>query len=139
MSTEPAVASFGAAFQRTRAWFERAAAGGWLDEAALQRLATVENGTPGDLFAAEQGRPLVVAFFGGTGVGKSSLLNRLAAAPLARTGVARPTSLETDGVRARGGRAGTASAGAAGRPDAGRAARGGGLPQCALDRCPGHR
>ncbi|MGH8498899.1 MAG: GTPase, partial [Methylococcales bacterium] len=34
----------------------------------------------------------VVAFFGGTGVGKSTLLNRLAGHEVARTGVVRPTS-----------------------------------------------
>lgn len=36
----------------------------------------------------------MVAFMGGTGVGKSSLLNRLAGKPVAKTGVERPTSLE---------------------------------------------
>jgi GTPase SAR1 family protein len=36
----------------------------------------------------------VVAFFGGTGVGKSTLLNRLAGHEIARTGVLRPTSRE---------------------------------------------
>lgn len=39
-------------------------------------------------------RPLIVAFMGGTGVGKSSLLNRLAGKPIAKSGVARPTSKE---------------------------------------------
>jgi len=36
----------------------------------------------------------VVAFFGGTGVGKSTLLNRLAGEAVARVGVERPTSHE---------------------------------------------
>ncbi len=49
--------------------------------------------SPGDLFASAD-RPLVVGLFGGTGVGKSSLLNRLANADIARTGVVRPTSME---------------------------------------------
>lgn len=48
-----------------------------------------------DLFANEGvDRPLVVGLFGGTGVGKSSLLNRLAGSEIARTGVVRPTSME---------------------------------------------
>ena len=49
--------------------------------------------SPADLFANAD-RPLVVGLFGGTGVGKSSLLNRLADADIARTGVVRPTSME---------------------------------------------
>lgn len=39
-------------------------------------------------------RPLIAAFFGGTGVGKSTLLNRLAGSAVARTGIERPTSRE---------------------------------------------
>ncbi len=82
------------------AWCERARADGWLDEADAQHVRQVELHTPAELFqdeqtrAAARQRPLVVAFFGGTGVGKSSLLNRLAARPIARTGVERPTSHE---------------------------------------------
>ncbi|MBZ0071462.1 MAG: GTPase domain-containing protein [Gammaproteobacteria bacterium] len=80
------------------AWFARAQASGWLDSAAVQSLQRLEHGTPADLFAADPQagtqRPLVVAFFGGTGVGKSSLINRLAGAPIARVGVERPTSHE---------------------------------------------
>lgn len=49
--------------------------------------------SPADLFT-DADRPLVVGLFGGTGVGKSSLLNRLADADIARTGVVRPTSME---------------------------------------------
>lgn len=85
---------FSAIVVRSRAWFEQAHAAGWLDEADLARAAAVEQGTPADLFIDQQARPLVVAFFGGTGVGKSSLLNRLAGEPVARTGVERPTSRE---------------------------------------------
>lgn len=75
-------------------WLRRAQAAGWLDASDADRLAGVEHATPADLFAAGSPRPLVVAFFGGTGVGKSSLLNRLAQAEIARTGVERPTSRE---------------------------------------------
>lgn len=86
--------TFGELVSKTRAWFEGARAAGWLDEADLDRLNAVERATPSDLFADEDARPLVVAFFGGTGAGKSSLLNRLAGARVARTGVERPTSRE---------------------------------------------
>ncbi|MCK4341829.1 MAG: GTPase domain-containing protein [Phycisphaerae bacterium] len=85
---------FAALVTRTRAWFEQAHAADWLDDADLDRLAAVEQGTPADLFVDRQMRPLVVAFFGGTGVGKSSLLNRIAGETIARTGVERPTSRE---------------------------------------------
>ena len=54
----------------------------------------LEDRTPATLFEAGVHRPLVAAFFGGTGVGKSSLLNRLAGQPIAQTGVVRPTSRE---------------------------------------------
>ena len=60
----------------------------------MARLAAIEHDVPADLFVDQQARPLVVAFFGGTGVGKSTLLNRLAGEALARTGVERPTSHE---------------------------------------------
>ena len=79
---------------RARDWFERARSTGWLDAADAGRLAAVEQATPADLFVDSQARPLVVAFFGGTGVGKSSLLNRLIGEPIARTGLERPTSRE---------------------------------------------
>lgn len=75
-------------------WFARARAAGWLDETDLHALEALERGTPADLFAADTQRPLVVAFFGGTGVGKSSLINRLAGQSIARVGVERPTSHE---------------------------------------------
>ena len=64
-------------------------AAGWLPSA--DRL--IDTKSPVDLFTGAE-RPLVVGLFGGTGVGKSSLLNRLASAEIARTGVVRPTSME---------------------------------------------
>ncbi len=76
------------------AWFARAQDLGWLDAGDLQVLQQLERGTPADLFAGTGSRPLVVALFGGTGVGKSSLLNRLAGEAIARVGVERPTSHE---------------------------------------------
>ncbi len=42
----------------------------------------------------EAARPLLAAFIGGAGVGKSSLLNRLAGAEVAKAGAERPTSRE---------------------------------------------
>ena len=62
---------------------------GWLDSPD----SFGDDKSPVDLFKTEE-RPLVVGLFGGTGVGKSSLLNRLAGADIARTGVVRPTSME---------------------------------------------
>ncbi len=81
-------------FARSRAWIESARDAGWLTESSLSAFDRLERATPADLFRSEAVRPLVVAFFGGTGVGKSSLLNRLAGSALARTGVERPTSRE---------------------------------------------
>jgi len=71
-------------------------AGHWLtDQTATSEdfPADTMQHRPADLFASTD-RPLVVGLFGGTGVGKSSLLNRLAGAEIARTGVVRPTSME---------------------------------------------
>ena len=79
---------------QAKSWFERGHEAGFLDGGDLKRLAEVESRTPGDLFVNQEQRPLVVAFFGGTGVGKSSLMNRLVGSPIARTGVERPTSRE---------------------------------------------
>jgi hypothetical protein len=81
--------------ERVGAWISRAQGMAWLGAAELQALQRVERHTPADLFTrAQPVRPLVVAFFGGTGVGKSSLLNRLAGQTIARVGVERPTSHE---------------------------------------------
>lgn len=85
---------FAQVFRETEDWFERAGAAGWLTDVDLRRLRAVERGTPADLFSSPQTRPLVVALFGGSGVGKSSMLNRLAGERIARTGVQRPTSTE---------------------------------------------
>jgi len=85
---------FAAVMSLARAWFDEAREARWLDEEDVARLDAVEHGTPADLFVDQHARPLVVAFFGGTGVGKSSLLNRLAGDPIATTGIERPTSRE---------------------------------------------
>lgn len=79
--------------EQTQSWFSRLLEQGWIDETALQALGSSESASGDDLFAEGQ-RPLVVAFFGGTGVGKSTLLNRLAGEAIAKTGIERPTSRE---------------------------------------------
>jgi hypothetical protein len=79
-------------FRRVRAWAGNAHALGWLEEAGIAGLDRVETESAGDLFREADRRPLLVGLFGGTGVGKSSLLNRLAGQQIAKTGVTRPTS-----------------------------------------------
>ena len=73
---------------------DEAVAAGWLSDHDKEKIGSIELGDPSTLFSESEQRPLVVAFFGGTGVGKSSLLNRLAGQYIARTGVERPTSRE---------------------------------------------
>lgn len=80
--------------ENTRQWAVQAAAEGWIAQEMLEQENSPLAGTPNALFGEGQGRPLLVAFMGGTGVGKSSLLNRLAGQPIARTGIERPTSRE---------------------------------------------
>lgn len=80
--------------KKTQHWAEQAHASGWINDATVQQLSEVDTRTPTALFNESNARPLIVAFMGGTGVGKSSLLNRLAGKAIARTGVERPTSHE---------------------------------------------
>ena len=75
-------------------WGHQATEAGWLTVRQASRLQADKDQNPTSLFASQEHRPLVVAFFGGTGVGKSSLLNRLAGQSVAKTGVVRPTSRE---------------------------------------------
>jgi len=79
---------------KAQRWAEQAQVSGWINPAAAQLLSNIDTRTPTALFDAADARPLIVAFMGGTGVGKSSLLNRLAGKAIARTGVERPTSHE---------------------------------------------
>lgn len=83
---------FDACYAEVLAWAEACQRSGWLSEAALQQLRQLETAQAEDLFDTQTQRPLLVAFFGGTGVGKSSLLNRLAGEAIAEVGVVRPTS-----------------------------------------------
>ena len=83
---------------KAQAWAQSALSEGRISEEQAQSLLTIDQRSPKQLFAgeamAENSRPLIVAFMGGTGVGKSSLLNRLAGQTIARAGVERPTSRE---------------------------------------------
>jgi len=76
-----------------KTWASDAANKGWLDERAVHSIDATTTATPGSLFD-KPNRPLVVGFFGGTGVGKSTLLNRFAGEPIARVSAERPTSSE---------------------------------------------
>lgn len=80
--------------EKTKHWAQQASAAGWINADAAQQLSNVDTRAPDSLFNHEGSRPLIVAFMGGTGVGKSSLLNRLAGKAIARAGVERPTSRE---------------------------------------------
>ncbi|MDO9048754.1 MAG: GTPase [Methylobacter sp.] len=80
--------------QTTKRWAKQALAAGWINTDAAQHLIDVNARSPETLFNHNGSRPLIVAFMGGTGVGKSSLLNRLAGKAIARAGVERPTSRE---------------------------------------------
>lgn len=75
-------------------WAHNAVKLGWIDKQRALSLTTAEHEDANSLFMQAHARPLVVAFMGGTGVGKSSLLNKLAGQSIARTGVERPTSRE---------------------------------------------
>jgi hypothetical protein len=80
--------------QDALSWTQGAIAKHWLAPASLRELEKVDTRRPAALFEAGSHRPLVTAFFGGTGVGKSTLLNRLAGQSIAKTGIVRPTSRE---------------------------------------------
>lgn len=75
-------------------WGKQVISSAWATTAQLNSLLEYDERTPDSLFASSVSRPLIVAFLGGTGVGKSTLLNRLAGKEIARTGVVRPTSKE---------------------------------------------
>ncbi len=75
-------------------WAHQSAKEGWIDPHQASLLAVEPESSANELFVDKAERPLIVAFLGGTGVGKSSLLNRLAGKEIAKAGVERPTSLE---------------------------------------------
>ncbi len=80
--------------EELKAWASDALQAGWINQEDALSLDEIEQQHAEQLFKEGHQRPLIVALFGGTGVGKSSLLNRLANAPIARVGVERPTSHE---------------------------------------------
>lgn len=86
--------NFSELLDQSRQWVTQAVAAGWLSDRDLENVNRIDSANPASLFYDSVQRPLVVAFFGGTGVGKSSLLNRLAGQNIAQTGVERPTSRE---------------------------------------------
>lgn len=81
-------------FSHIQTWALAAMDAGWLHQSDVEKLASADEARVEKLFREHHRRPLIVAFFGGTGVGKSSLLNRLAGESVARVGLARPTSME---------------------------------------------
>ena len=77
-----------------RSWAESCLHEGFLTEDLFQRLPLDLDELAISSRDSDQHPPLLVAFMGGTGVGKSSLLNRLAGEAIASTGIERPTSRE---------------------------------------------
>ncbi len=80
--------------QQAQQWAQQTVNERWLAKTEVQVLLSDEIQQTQTIFTNNEARPLVVAFLGGTGVGKSTLLNRLAAKDIAKTGVVRPTSKE---------------------------------------------
>ncbi len=81
-------------FVKIDSWVQESLIEGWIDQQQALSLIIKPEVSANELFAGNHDRPLVVAFMGGTGVGKSSLLNKLSGQAIARTGVERPTSRE---------------------------------------------
>ena len=81
-------------FVKIDSWVQKSLKEGWIDQQQALSLMAEPEVSADELFSGDQDRPLVVAFMGGTGVGKSSLLNKLSGQSIARTGVERPTSRE---------------------------------------------
>ncbi len=79
--------------QDLKNWANEAHDKGWLNKRAAHAIDATTTATPGSLFD-KPNRPLVVGFFGGTGVGKSTLMNRFAGEAVARASAERPTSRE---------------------------------------------
>lgn len=79
---------------KSKHWAQQAVATHWLDASQVATLLEIDYRSPHSLFPTQEIRPLIVAFMGGTGVGKSSLLNRLAGHAIAKVGIERPTSRE---------------------------------------------
>lgn len=72
-------------------WAKKANQQDWL---TAQQWASFDSEDMTQFAQDSPNRPMLIAFMGGTGVGKSSLLNRLAGRAIAKAGIARPTSRE---------------------------------------------
>jgi hypothetical protein len=83
---------FNQCYSAVMAWADELQQTGWLSSDSTDELRHMDTAQAEALFDEQTQRPLLVAFFGGTGVGKSSLLNRLAGKSIAEVGVVRPTS-----------------------------------------------
>ncbi len=79
---------------KAQEWAQQAESQQLISSELAAKILNLDTRTPADLLENTVERALIVGFFGGTGVGKSSLLNRLAVAEIAKTGVIRPTSHE---------------------------------------------
>lgn len=55
---------------QAKSWANNVLTNAWATEAELKNLLEYEARTPDTLFATSASRPLIVAFLGGTGVGK---------------------------------------------------------------------
>ena len=76
---------------RSKEWATKASQQDWLTP---QQIEWINSDDMAQYIQEMPDRPLLIAFMGGTGVGKSSLLNRLAGRAIAKAGIARPTSRE---------------------------------------------
>ncbi|MBS3964069.1 MAG: 50S ribosome-binding GTPase [Methylomonas sp.] len=79
-----------------RHWARSAIEHDVLDTAMLDAVFSDDHRGAEPLFGrdGDSARPMIVAFMGGTGVGKSALINRLAGQTIANSGIERPTSRE---------------------------------------------
>jgi energy-coupling factor transporter ATP-binding protein EcfA2 len=83
--------------KQTLHWAKQAHLSGWINDDIVKKISQYDTHTPETFFSTaphSDSRPIIVAFMGGTGVGKSSLLNRLAGKAIAKSGIVRPTSRE---------------------------------------------
>ncbi|NBV74631.1 MAG: GTP-binding protein [Methylococcaceae bacterium] len=77
-----------------RSWASSCLQQGFLSDELFQQIPIAFDELAISARDNNQQPPLLVAFMGGTGVGKSSLLNRLAGEAIATAGIERPTSRE---------------------------------------------
>ena len=88
----PMAYDFSDLWQQAHQWAQQAHQQGWITEELYEPFTSPTDQKENENI--DLNRPLLIAFMGGTGVGKSALLNRLAGKPIAQSGEARPTSRE---------------------------------------------